>query len=445
MTADVVIIGGGLSGLAAAVKLTIAGVNVILCEKNYQLGGRTYSYVDKRTGDTVDNGQHILVGAYHNTLEYLKLIGTEHFLNKQPKPRLFFHHPERGTHSFEILNLPKPFDVTAAMLRSRMLSFTDRQKLLKVGLELKNWNKSLEHKLADLTVEQWLNNLNQSDESKKSFWYPIVISIMNELPQTTSALLFARSLKRTFLGKKGDSSVLISTVGQSELYVSEAEKLLLRTKSKVLKGVKIKSILIENGRAVGIQTDFKINSKYVISAVPHYQLNSLLPLVVAHSTPFNRLKLFKSSPIISIHLWFDKEIMDVDFIGLIDKNLQWVFNRRRIMCEKEKSENYISAVISGAYDYINLNKDELILIALKDIKDAFPKARRADLQHAVVIKEKRATFSATNEVEQYRLNCESPITNLLIAGDWTNTGLPATIEGAVMSGFMCAKIVSLSE
>ncbi len=442
MNVDAVIIGGGLAGLSAAIKLSLAGADVILYEKNPKLGGRTYSYIDKKTGDVIDNGQHILVGAYHNTLEYLKLIGTDHLLIKQERPRLYFHHHSKGTHAFEIKNLPKPFDITAAMLRTRILSFSDRQKLLCVGLELAKWNKKLEEKLKNLTVEEWLNSLNQSESSKKSFWYPIVISVMNESPQKTSALLFARSLKQTFLGKKNDATVLIPKVGQSELYVNQAEKILLSRKAKIFKNSFVKEIVMNENRAIGITADKEIYSKNIISAVPHNQLKQILPPSVSHMNHFRNLDNFQSSPIISIHLWFDREIMEIDFVGLIDSNLQWVFNRHKIMCETDKPGNYISAVISGAYDYINMTKEELITLAITDLKKIFSNSGDAVLKHAVVIKEKHATFSATNDVEPFRLNSESQIKNLYFAGDWTNTGLPATIEGAVFSGFRCADLIT---
>lgn len=441
MTPDVIVIGGGLSGLAAAIKLSLSGAKVVVLEQKSILGGRTYSFVDSKSGDEVDNGQHILVGAYHNTLEYLELIGTKHFLKRQSKPRLYFHHPQYGMHTFEISNLPKPFDITAAMLNYKILSFRDRNKLLKVGLELKLWNEKLERKLSQLSVEMWLNSLNQSDEAKECFWYPIVISVMNEIPGRASALLFARSLKNTFLGKKSDADVLIPTVGQTKLYVEEAVDLLKRNKSEVITNVKVKSILVSGGTAVGVNAGKIIKGKYVISSVPHYNVAQLIPKSYLNHILFNELNLFETSPIVSINLWFDRKVMDIEFVGLINRNLQWVFNKRRIMGDNSKPENYISAVISGARDEVHLPKDKLVKMAVAELKAVFPESRNAQLENAIVIKEKRATYSATNEVESIRPNPETPIKNFYLAGDWTNTGLPATIEGAIQSGFVCAELV----
>jgi squalene-associated FAD-dependent desaturase len=445
MIPDVVIIGGGLGGLSAAVKLANFGAKVFLYEQNTQLGGRTYSFIDNKTGDVVDNGQHLLIGAYHNTLEYLKLIGTDSFLNKQTKPKLNFFHPKYGISTFEISNYPKPFDLTAAILKYSPFSFRERHKLLKVGFALRKLDNTTENKLAHQSVEEWLISIDQSEVVRHSFWYPIVVSVMNELPNRASAILFARSLKKSFFGKKSDAVLLIPIVGQTELYVNEAENLLFKNKIKIFKGNGVKHIIVENGEITGVEADRNIKSKYVISAIPYFKLPDILPHDVTHKYPFGKLKLFKSVPIISINLWFDRGVMDIDFVGLVQKNLQWVFNKHRIMCETQKPDNYITAVISGGYKYIHLTKDELVSLAIKDLTEVFPMIKTATLKHSLVIKEKRATFSATSDFEQYRPNYETPVGNLFLAGDWTNTGLPATIEGAIQSGFECARLISERE
>ena len=230
-------------------------------------------------------------------------------------------------------------------------------------------------------------------------------------------------------------------MGQTELYVNEAENLLSKNKVKILKGIGVKQIKICEGRVTGVDADSIKKSKYVISAVPYFKLQNILPQGITQKYPFSKLKLFTSAPIISINLWFDRAVMDIDFVGLVQKNLQWVFNKHRIMYETQKPDNYITAVISGAYKYIHLTKYELVSLAIKDLTEVFPKIKTAVLKHSLVIKEKRATFSASSEVEQYRPNHETPVENLFLAGDWTNTGLPATIEGAVQSGFECARLI----
>lgn len=447
---DVIIIGGGLSGLASAVKLSLAGAKVVIYEQAPRLGGRCYSYIDETTGDVVDNGQHVLLGAYHNLLHYLDLIGTRQFLNPpkadEPTLSMTFIHPEKGRGKFEIPSLPKPLHLTAGMLRFKLLSFRDRQRLLNVGLELNGWDANVENKLRGLSVEQWLISLKQSEEARKCLWYPIAVSAMNEIPEKASALLFARSLKAAFLGNKSDSAILIPTVGQSELYVYEAKKLIEHRHGKIYLNGKVESLEVRENKIDGIilEGGKLVRAKKVISTVMPHTLMKLIPVPLGKEKPFSTLDKFDSSPIVSINLWFDKDFMDVDYIGLIDRNLQWVFNRRRLMNETAlggKSNSYITAVISAAYKYVELSKEKLIRLALKDIYEVFPDSRSAKLLHSVIIKEKRATISATNEVEHSRPSPITQIENFYLAGDWTNTDIPATIEGAVMSGFKVAKMI----
>ncbi|TAK64718.1 MAG: FAD-dependent oxidoreductase [Bacteroidetes bacterium] len=440
MTNDVIIVGGGLSGLGAAVELASKGARVILFEQSPKLGGRCYSYIDATTGDIVDNGQHVLVGAYHHTLRYLEMIGTRSYLKGESRLSLPFFHPEQGIHTFSVSVLPKPFHLTTGMLQFSLLSFKERKRLLNVGLELQQWNSNKEQHLSLLTIDEWLTSLNQSEEAKKNFWNPIAISVMNELPERASALLFARSLRSTFLGKKADSRLLIPTIGQTELYVHGAEEVLRKHKAIVRVNTSVDRILINSGNSIGVEAGGKIEKAHsIICAAPYFTLQKLLPDEITTIVPFSHLNKFKSSPIVSLHLWFDKEFMEQELIGLIDMQLQWVFNRRKILKEGGKATSYISAVISGAHDVVHLSKEELLSLALKDIHRVFPESKKAKFVHSVIIKEKRATFSPLNETEQYRHSTETPIKNLYLAGDWTNTGLPGTIEGAVMSGFKAAE------
>lgn len=446
MTVDVVVVGGGLSGLAVSTQLAIDGANVVMIEQANKLGGRAYSYVDKKTGDVVDNGQHVLVGAYHRTLQYLKNIGTRELLSLPENFHLHFHHPDNGFETFTFGSALFPINLAVAAFRFRILSLKDRRRFLKVGIQLRNWDEDLEQTLRRLTVAEWLQTMEQSNEAKRSFWYPIAISVMNESPEKASALLFARSLRSTFLGNASDAMILIPTVGQTKLYVDGAVRLFANHGSKVLLNSEAKSLTFHKNKATGVvlKNGKRIHAKSVICAVPHAALMRLLPETIRHIEPFDHLKKIHFSPIVSIHLWFDRPIMDRDFVGLIDRRIQWIFNRRKIMHQYGKPENHLSAIISGAYKYVDLPKEKLAKIAVDDIASVYPTARNAVLAHYVIIKEKRATFSPTNEVESFRPDQQSPIENLYLAGDWTNTGLPPTIEGAIMSGFRCAELVGKS-
>ena len=444
MTADVAVIGGGLSGLAAAVDSARRGLSVALCEQAPRLGGRCYSYVDKTTGDIVDNGQHVLLGAYKSTLKYLELTGTRFLLKEEPSLRLPLHHPRKGFAAFEVSALPKPFHLTAGMLKFKLLTLGDRRRLLNVGLQLHRWGSAVEKKLSSLTVSEWLEGSNQSPEARKCLWYPIAISVMNELPQRASALLFARSLRSAFLGSKSDSAVLLPIVGQTELYVQGAERYLARKGARVLKNTEVTAVGVESQDrlTLDLKSGGRIRARSVISAVPHFALQKMLPRGTRKTEPFASLPQFTDSPIVSVHLWFDREFMDADYVGLIGGGLQWVFNRRRIMNQTDRQGSFLSAVVSAAHLRIRWPREKLVFAAVEELRHTFSDFGKSRLLHSVVIKERRATFSATNAAEALRPSSRSPLRNFYLAGDWTDTGLPATIEGAIRSGFAAAEAVA---
>ncbi len=438
---DVAVIGGGLSGLSAAVELASRGASVALYEAAPKLGGRCYSYIDKPTGDVVDNGQHVLLGAYRHLLRYLEIVGTRGYLREQPALRLPLFHPVKGLADFRIDALPRPLDLAAAVLKFRLLTLQDRRRLLNVALALRKLNAAGEREIARLTVEEWLTELRQSRDARHSLWYPIAISALNEVPERASALLFARVLRAAFLGSRGDSAVLIPTVGQSELYVRGAEEYLRSRRAKIHANEAVTSIEVRGSEVTGLRLagGRLVRARHIVCAVPHDRLRRLIPQALRSS--FADLEQLGSSPIISLHLWFDNEFMEEDFVGLIDCTLQWVFNRRRIAGRGPNGWGFLSAVISGAREIVDLPKEQIIALALRDLHRVFPASHAAALRRSIVIKEKRATFSATPDAEALRPSAETPLPNFILAGDWTATGLPATIEGAVKSGFAAANLI----
>lgn len=440
MSVDAVIIGGGVSGLAAAVRLSRAGLRVALVEQSMKLGGRCYSYRDGETGDVVDNGQHVLVGAYRSTLAYLEAIGTRKFLKREEE--IPFVHASAGRGILRIASLPPPLHLVTGMLRYALLAPGERFAALRVGRFLRNWDGSASRPLAGASAEEWLSAAGQSERVRRFLWNPLCVSIMNEAPERASGLLFARALKASFLGSADDAAVLIPTVGQTELYVDPARALLEASGSTVETGADAAALLLNGGSAAGVRlADGRvIEARAVIAAVPPPALQKILGTELASRAPFDALGSFATSPIVSIHLWFDRDLLAEDFVGLIDRDLQWVFNRRRIV-GGGGTAGYLSGVISAAYGHVDLPKEELVALALRDIELIAPGCRDTRLLSSVVIKEKRATISATADADARRPAASTPIVNFFIAGDWTQTGYPATIEGAIRSGESAAELV----
>jgi hydroxysqualene dehydroxylase len=440
----ILIIGGGFAGLAAGVALAEAGHNVNLLERRPFLGGRAYSFLDTPSGDVIDNGQHLFMGCYHETYRFLRKLGTDNLLQLQERPRVDFLDPE-GQSTFQCPPLPPPLHLLSGLLSLRGLSLGDKFRTIQVGNVLRLKNGQIQKKLGNLTVDEWLSKCGQSERIKERFWNVLAIATLNEDPKVAAATLLVKVLQEAFGGTKRDSCMAISRVGLSELYTAQAEEFIKARGGIVQLRMPVAKFLIEGSKCLGVQL---INGKIeeadqYISAVPHFAIRPLLPEVLFETVPyFSRWRSLGSSPIVSINIWFDRPITDISFAGLLGSRIQWLFNKEAIFARHSKDLQLISFVISAAHNYTQLSKEQLVDIVLEDLHAILPSSREAKVVRAVVVKEHNATLSATILAEKARPDSRTPIENLLIAGDWTNTGLPATIEGAVLSGNRCASIVN---
>jgi predicted NAD/FAD-dependent oxidoreductase len=267
---------------------------------------------------------------------------------------------------------------------------------------------------------------------------------MNEQPDRASALLFARSLVEVFRGPSGSSDILIATVGQTELYSDGALSLLHRAGSMIRFGSEVVSIERQwrSPYIVRLKNGDTIASRCVVSALPPPSLAKVLPGELRTTAALGSLDHFSTSPIVSIHLWFDAEFMADILLGLIDRPLHWVFNRRRFITGGDSPyPGYVSCVISGAHAEIGLPASELVRRSLLEIGAVYPLARDAKLMRSLVVKERRATYSPEKRGESLRPATRTAWPGFVLAGDWTATGLPSTIEGAVRSGVAAARAV----
>jgi squalene-associated FAD-dependent desaturase len=437
----VVIVGGGLSGLAAAVHLSSRRIPVLLLEQRKFPGGRAYSFVDDATGTVIDNGQHVLIAGYARTMEFLGTIGTRDRLAVQRVPEFVFHHPGRGFCSFRLPLLPSPLHLIGGMLLTDLFSAADRLRLLRAGLALRSFRMEA---AGGMTVEAWLDSTGQSAETKLSFWEPLAVAIMNERIGAASARVFIRALRTAFLSGTRGAALAIPTVGLSDLYVEPARAFIEKQGGVIRCGADVTGSIVdgENAAGVRLREEEVVGCSALILAVPSYRAPSLLPAALRETGYMATAASIPLSPIVSVHLWFEEEIMPQESLGVIGRRVQWVFNRRKIGHEHGPENGkggggHISAVISAAHAFVEMGNDDLVRIVLEDLESIYGQtAGRAT--HAVVIREKRATFSCTPEVERNRPGCVTPVPNLFIAGDWTDTGYPATIEGAIMSGQRCA-------
>lgn len=453
---DDIIIGGGISGLSAAVELSTRGRKVLLLERHQQCGGRTHSFIDTATGSIVDNGQHLMMGCYHTTRRFLRLIGTDHLALLQPVLRINFLRPSQNDNQLLCARFPAPLNLLSGMFGFTAIPFKDRLKMLIVAKELIHTSPKKELELDQLTVEDWLTKLGQSDISRKYLWDVITIGALNNYPENVSALMLFRVLRSAFWGNSENSSLLIPRVGLSELFVDPAEQFISAHGGEVRTSIGVESMILEGTyiRSVRTSEGKELRAKFFISAIPWYSFEEILSASHCNSKierdkknvfTDNILKVnFKSSSIISIHLWLDRKITDLDFAALLDTRVQWLFNKSKLLNEKREAttvRQYLSLVISGADEFVSFNKKKIVEIAMEDLRRVLPHTQDAKVIHSLVIKEKRATFLPSPGLETLRPNARTKYDNLLLAGDWTATGFPATIEGAVMSGRKAAELI----
>jgi len=442
---DVIIIGGGFAGLSAAVALAEKGFRIALLESKPALGGRAYSFADPESGDFVDNGQHVLMGCYTETLDFLASIGAT--------KNLVFHDDleiemlDRGgaCATLKTAHLPGPFHMSSGLLRYRHLTMRQRLRVLTGGLKLLSMQRRDVSALQQMTVAQLMDALGQSERARQAFWYPLSIATLNDEPEVSSAALLAEVLKRAFFSKRSDSAFVYSRVGLSDLYCTSAASLIERSGGLVSMHAAVEAIEIENGRAVRVKLrdGTRLGAVNIICAVPSRQLARLLPGSMRYDSFFGPISKLESSPIVCVHAWFDRDVTDSAFVGFIGTITQWLFNKRRIFeLRGERHPGYLSFVISGARKLVDRSNEELLEIVLNDLKTMIPASANAKLVRALVLKEKHATMAPAPDTFQLRPTTRTPIANLFLAGDWVQTGLPATIESAVISGRAAASAVS---
>ena len=423
----VVIVGGGLSGLAAGVTLSRLGVPVLILEQKPFLGGRAYSFRDAATGAVVDNGQHLLICGYDATFSLLTTIGTVNLVRVQKRPELTFFHPDRGFCTLRLPRLPSPVHLFAGMIRTTLFSRSEKGEILRGGAALLRDEATVPE---EWTVAAWLRAHGQGEETLRSFWEPVAIAIMNEHVGSASARVFVRSLRTAFLSRWQGAALATPAVGLSELYAGAARGYIERhggsvRTSSAAEGVRIAR---NNVDAVLVRQGGSVECRAVIAAVPPRSAVRVLPPEAA--ALLAPLETVPASPIVSLHLWFPGSFMMHDVVGVIGRRIQWIFRKER----------YISATISAARRFVTCSDRELVSLAVEDLQAIYGEGIGHPL-HSLVIREKRATFSCSPAAERVRPDNATPVANLFLAGDWTGTGLPATIESAVVSGNRAADMV----
>jgi squalene-associated FAD-dependent desaturase len=477
---DVIIVGAGFAGLSAAARLAKEGAHVLVLEARSRLGGRATAFPDRETGELVDNGQHVLVGCYVETFAFLRDIGAAG--NVQLQPRLAVTMIDRaGRRSrLTMAALPRPFDLVGGIFDWEALSWRDRLSVLGMRTPLKLAQRELapgatrKASSPGETVEGWLIRNGQSARLREMLWDPLALAALNQPPTQAAAPTFARVLAEMFGGEPGAASIALPTRPLHLMYAEPAREFIERHGGVVRTGATA-TVEVADGAVAAVQADGeRWPASRVISAVPWFAFPDLFPTEPpALREVIDRARRRTSCPIVTVNLWFDRPILDEPFIGLPGRAMQWVFDKGQIFGgaaagasegdahgEHAAHEDHgahaahtepapgtrdgathLSLMSSGATSMLNRTNDELIRLAHDELLGALPATRTARLLRATVVREPRATFSlAPNEPP--RPAAETGVRGLVLAGDWIDTGLPATIESAVRSGHHAAAVVS---
>jgi zeta-carotene desaturase len=447
---DVLVIGAGVAGLRAAVELAARGARVRVLEAKAVIGGRATAFVDPQLGDRVDNGQHVMLGCYHETFGFLKQIGTDEKVRLQPGLEIDFVDRRGRRSQLRLPSLPPPVNLVAGLFDWTALGWRDRFSATRLAGPLRIARRAQKaesrgRKPAQIaaspgeTVEEWLVHNGQTARIREMLWEPLALAALNQSIREAAAPPFVAVLARMFGGGPRDAALGLPLCPLDELYAEPARRFIEARGGEVRVGCPAR-VHIEKGEVAHVEArGERLHAGAVVAAVPWYSLSDLLS---GDTAPLDDVRAAAAatqpSPIASVNLWLDRRILDTPFLGLPGRTLQWVFDKQEMF---DAGGSHLTLVSSGADGVMVLQNDELITLALDELRAALPDARAARVMRASVVRERRATFSLAPG-QPRRPGTKTPVAGLVLAGDWIETGLPATIEGAALSGRHAAEALS---
>jgi squalene-associated FAD-dependent desaturase len=463
----VAVAGGGLAGLAAACALSNSSFRVTLFEKRPFLGGRASSWEHPGTGEVVDNCQHVLFRVCTNLIEFYDRIGVADQIRWYDQ--MTFIEPGGRTSIMKSSPLPAPLHTAPSFLKFSFLSGADKFAIARALAPLTLTTQ----RDTGQSFQQWLDQHGQTKNAVERFWRPILVSALSEeldlISISAAAQVVRESMKSPAARHMG-----VPTVPLTDLYNRAGDY--IRARGGVLHFRQPVETFSADASRVQLQLrsqaeDQKANPDrrqeavfdYMVIALPFDALDRILPDTPDSAPLREQLTHFENSPITGIHLWFDRQITDLDHAVLLDRTIQWMFHKSRLqnrgraalqgrVSAEEKigasapasneTGSYIELVVSSSKSLIDKSKSEIVDLALSEVREFFPAARAANLVKSTVIKEVNATYSPRPGIDAHRPTSVTAWPRVFLAGDWTATGWPATMEGAVRSGYLAAEAVA---
>ena len=446
---DVIVIGAGVAGLRAGVTLAARGARVTVLEAKAVLGGRATAFTDPQTGERVDNGQHVMLGCYHETFAFLRQIGAEDRVRVQPSLEVDFVDRAGELSRLSLPALPAPLNFIAGLFDWKALGWRDKVAAMRLAGPIRVAQKEQHarergrapgHIAASPgeTVEQWLINNGQTARIREMLWEPLALAALNQSVRVAAAPPFAAVLARMFGGGPRDASLALPAWPLDHVYAEPARRFIEAHGGDVRIGCPAR-IHLDGGRLGHVDArGERLEAGSVVAAVPWY---SLVELFAGDTSPVDAIRTAagatKASPIASVNLWLDRRILQTPFLGLPGRSMQWVFDKEQMF---EKGTSHLTLVSSGADDVVALENDALIALALRELRESLPEARGARVVRASVVRERRATYSLAPG-QPKRPQTLTNVPGLVLAGDWIETGLPPTIEAAAISGRLAAEAI----
>lgn len=431
----VCVFGGGVSGISAALEAGLEGFTPSLIEARSRLGGRAHSFVDPKWGVELDNGQHIVMGCYRSFLRLVDVLGKRDSL--EFAPRLDVPYICEGRESrLEALDGPAPLHALGALVRFDELDWRDRSAILRFAVVLRTGEIPRKGE----TAFEWLRRNGQTEGAIRALWEPFCVAALNEPVAEACAALLRETLLRSLFGGPLDAAIICASNGFSHLFEPEVELFLRSIGGELRMGSRIAALITDPGAARVVSVELsdgeRLAADWFVSALPWTALENLLPDEA--SALRQRLSKIPSSAIISVHLLLSKTLFENDagFCGLLDSPVHWVFDRSSTLPESLAGKRLYSVVVSAAGDWLQWSASDIEQEVLAELQRHFKVSGAMIPEHSWVFKWRQATFSSRPGIESVRpLATGAPWTNFRLAGDWVQTGLPATLESAAESGF----------